>query len=233
MVFDRKIVHSHETFAILYMRHALLLMVILLTVATTMQAQPFVSGTLTFAGGKKIECQLSPPDDYRTKVIRYRLSDRSPVVEVPSDSLTYVSVSLGEGNTIDFEWLATTWDPDKKPSKKAWLLVVVHGYATLYMKSEYHIDYRDGVTATTWYTIGRSLPYFDYFLKKKGMEVAVFFSKTSNASGYLGLHTTLKKSVHRYLADDPELVKQVDDKTYTHYDSEQIIQLYNQFMGIR
>jgi hypothetical protein len=215
------------------MRLALILMVILLVVSTTLQAQPFVSGTLTCAGGKKIQCQLTPPEDYQTKEIRYRLNDRSPVVVVPSDSLTYISVAIGEGNTIDFEWLATTWDLDKKPSKKAWLLVVVSGYATLYMKSEYDIDYRDGVSVTAWYTIGRSLPYFDFFLKKRGMEVAVFFSKTSNSAGYLGLHTTLKKSVHSYLADYPELVAQVDDKTYTHYDSDKIIRLYNQFKEIR
>ena len=199
----------------------------------TLQAQLFVPGTLTFSSGKKIQCQLTPPEDYRTKEIRYRLNDRSPVVVVPSDSLTLISVVQGEGNTIDFEWLATTWDPDKKPSKKGWLLVIVSGYASLYMKSEYDIDYRDGVSVTTWYTIGRSLPYFDFFLKKRGMEVAVFFSKTSNSAGYLGLHNTLKKSVHRYLAEAPELVKEVDDKTYTHYDSDKIIRLYNQFMESR
>jgi hypothetical protein len=197
------------------------------------QAQSFVSGTITFAGGKKIQCQLTPPEDYRTKEIRYRLNDRSPVIEVPSDSLTYISIALGESNTVDFEWLATTWNLDKKPSKKGWLLVVVSGYATLYMKSEYNIDYRSGVSVTTWYTRQRSLPYFDYFLRKKGMEVAVFFSKTSNSPTYLGLHSTLKKGVHNYLSDDPELVAQVDNKTFTHYDSEKIIQLYNEFIGNR
>jgi hypothetical protein len=209
------------------------LTILMVAYTVALQSQSFLPGTLTFASGKKIQCQLTPPEDYRTKEISYRLNDRSPVVVVPSDSLTYISLELGEATNIDFEWLATSWDLDKKPSKKGWLLVVVPGNATLYMKSEYDIDYRNGVSVTTWYTFRRSLPYFDYFLKKKGMEVAVFFSKTSNSPTYLGLHSTLKKSVHKYLADDPELVAQVDDKTYTHYDSEKIIQLYNQFMGTR
>ena len=114
-----------------------------------LQAQTYLPGTLTFASGMNIQCQITPPEDYRTKEIRYRLNDRSPVVVAPSDSLTYISIALAEGNTIDFEWLATTWDMDKKPSKKGWLLVVVPGYATLYMKSEYDIDYRNGVSVTT------------------------------------------------------------------------------------
>lgn len=201
--------------------------------AVTMQAQKFLTGTLVFANGNKIQCQLVPPKDFNTKEIRYRLNSHSPVNEVPSDSLTYISVELGKGINFDFQRLATAWDLDKKPSKKAWLLIVVPGYATLYMKSEYDFDYEEGVAVITHFTLGRSLPSFDYYLKKKGMEFAVFFSKTSNSPGMLGLHNILKKSVNKYLSDDPDLVAKVDEKTYSHRDSEEIIRLYNQFTGIR
>ena len=212
----------------MHLKFNLLLVFTLLGAAVS--AQSFFPGSLTFTNGTIRKCLISPPADYAKKEIICKQKVNSPKEEIPNDSLSLLSITLANGEIIDFECIPIAFNENKKPSKKNWLLVLETGYATLYMRSVYEISDKHGASVVSKYTIERSAPSFAYYIKKKDKKVAVYFAETSSTVTYVGLNSVLKKSAETYLNEDPELVTQIHDKKYTHRDVFQIIRIYNEFM---
>lgn len=202
---------------------------VLLFITTTTVGQDYQKGIINNIDGSSKKGYLLIPSNSGKDEIKFKPEINSSIETIPSSSLTSVTIISNNGNQYKLEYL--TLQMTKKPNKKkSWVLLEQKGFYNLYIVGSGFSMNKDGIfSLTSDYIKNRTLPEYQYYIKKNGEEIANFFAITSSSFTYLGLNGILKSNCKKYLSDYPELVERVTNKEFTPKDTEQIIIQYNQF----
>jgi hypothetical protein len=208
---------------------------ILLLSSTFVFAERFHPGSITYANGETKEGQVIIPRKYAEKTIRFRTDGDAPTEKIKSSDLKRVSIVSDDGNKHAFEFLPIVDNPWKGKAKKpGWIQVISEGgYATLYLLSEkYSTDKEGNVSTTTSYVAGRSLPSFNYYIRKGEENKACLLAITSPSPTMLGLTKQFRKLAEIVLPETPELVERIGTGKgeFTHKDVPQFVEMYNAAM---
>jgi len=211
--------------------YSLTLLLILFFAANVSFSQTYQKGNLVYEDGTTKEGLVSIPKRVTQNNIYFKPEKNGNEEKIPSDKLKYIHVQSTDGKEYSFERQYYKMSPEKQNKNDGWLFVVVKGYATLYLCSDnYQIDKKGNVYVIDNVQSTGELPTYEYYLKKEKGIAAIFFATTSTSSTMFGLNKTLKNNAAKYLAEDKELIKKINNKDYTHKDVEEIISIYNTFM---
>jgi hypothetical protein len=194
-------------------------------------ARKFQKGTIVMENYEIKEGFVIIPKSNNDKNISFKLDLNSDEITIPSVEIKSISVQSSNGDKYEFERLYTAFKPNiKKHKEKYWVILCSTGYLNLYEGAFSYESDEYGNVYIVDYEGNNNLASFNFFIKKKDEDVAIYFATTSPSPTFFGLNHTLRKNASNYLSDYPDLVKRINNKEFTHKDISKIIETYNYYM---
>jgi len=193
--------------------------------------QDFQRGSIRMSDGKTKTGFVKVPKYSAVNEISYKETVDSKKETIDRDLIQSVSITSKSGNTYVFENRQVSLRENKISSRKALLLKIADGYASVYFAgNQYDTDKNGDVITEYEFIQSKDLPTFNYYIRKKGDEYVSFLAMTSTSPTMFGLNKTLKKNAARLLFEDKELVSKITNDEYTHENIREIMTVYNEFM---
>jgi hypothetical protein len=171
--------------------------------------------------------------------LKFKETEDGSITKLKINKINKVTVYSddGQSNTFESVYIDLTFSPKKEriSGYKVLMLVREKGYATLYIKGDKYKIRKDGSVDIVAYALESEggVPVFRYYIRKKGKDYAAYFAYHTKNPGsiVIGIHGELKQGTRNYLSEYPKLVKEVENREYTHKNIPEIIEVYNEYMN--
>lgn len=198
-------------------------------VPLNINTNPYWQGKIQLTDGSVKEGFIMVPNNTRENRIAFKNSANGEKESVKRKDIEKVVVVSNTGNSYLYENVPASMTIKGKSTIGKSLLLVVgkNDYVTFYVESEAYSAHKDSgkITIIDRYEVTKDLPLFTYYIRKTGVEHANMIAMTGSG-GWIGFNAKLKKSAKHHLAEDANLVKQIEDGELKHKDIRQIIEQY-------
>lgn len=196
----------------------------------------FWKGEIKTTGGQIIKGFVRVPDEGDDKSVAYIISKDDKKKEIDSEEIESIIILSETGKTYTFDRLATRYNFRKENTSNTKMFLMIfnqESHATFYIASTgYSTNKKTGdIDIVSSFVETKDLPTFTYLIRKKGQTFADVLAQTSPSPTMFGLNKALKVRSEYLLADDPDLVKRIQNGEFTHKDIPAIIDIYQADKG--
>ncbi|WP_010422529.1 hypothetical protein [Anaerophaga thermohalophila] len=205
-----------------------------LTYAISIGGNKYLEGKILLEDGSVMEGFVKVPNIPRKNNISFKTEKKAKAQTIDSELIASILVKTKTNKIYRFDNLKVDVrrkaDEPNISNRKFFLMVMTEGYATLYLAANGYKTHKSGnILVEATYQQG-TLPTYNYYIRKRGEQVATIFTQTSNSGTMFGLNKMLIKRSEMLLADDPELVERIKSKEFKHVDVIELINIYNKDM---
>jgi hypothetical protein len=194
--------------------------------------QKFQKGSISYLDGSEKKGFLMVPKTSAEKMLLFKTNENSEKEKIECKLVGSITVYSDNGKSYAFENRYVNYSKNRVSKKRALILKISNGFANVYFAgNQYKTNEHGDVMINYSYYVGKDLPTFNYYLRKKGEENISFFAMTSSAPTMFGLNKLLKKNAAKLLFEDTELVERINNGEFKHGDVIEIMEIYNKFMA--
>lgn len=215
------------------MKRLTIAIVLILSVVTGYSKDnPFLNGQINLKNGDAISGLIKLPKAPSDRKIEYKKNEDSAKETIDVEQIETIHFQSKSGKEYVFECLKLDLRPKKdkiKITKKTAILYRQStGYASLYTASNvYNVNEQGEIMVVHKYYQGTDIPTFNFYIKRKGEDVATYFCYSIPGAPVIGLQKVLIHRCGIVLSDAPELIERVKNEEFNHLMIQELIDAYN------
>ena len=208
----------------------LFLIVTCLSGQTILPKEGYFPGTMTYENGIVRTGYVAAPTFWNQSHVWFESDKNGKEEKIKCKDVKSITLQTPNGKTYHFDNIPVCMKEGRKNLRKRWLVLMLQGYATLYLQSDAFVIDKKGNAFSVTYSSNYYPATQTYYIRKKNSNTTYFFAQTSPNHNVGNLNHVLKRTSSWYLSEDKDLVDKIMTKKLTHRDVEEIITIYNDYM---